>query len=169
MTADNELALLIKELPADSYDAGQEICRQLLSGGAATIERLVEMVGDQFGDSAGVQPKYALHGLVHYASRPGADSERKLLADTLVTQLKGDHSDELKAFIIRQLQLCGREEDIQTLAVLLSDKRLCKPAVQAITAIGGDRALKALRDALSNSDAESKLAIEQAIESLSRK
>ena len=60
------------------------MCEKLLASGTATITQLVEMVGDEFGDPDGVKPKYALHGLVNYASRPGADQQRNLLAETLV-------------------------------------------------------------------------------------
>ena len=169
MIADKELTQLIEKLPADSYESGQAICEQLLSGGKETVVRLVEIVGDQFGDSDGIQPKYALHGAVHHASRPGAETQRKLVAETLIGQLDADHSDELKAFIVRQLQLCGRAQEISKLAALLDDERLCDPAVQAITAIGGNEAIKALRTALPKSDGRCKLAIEQAIKALSHR
>jgi len=112
------------------------------------VEKLVELVGDEFGDPQGVKPKYALHGLVHYASRPGADAQRKMVAETLAKELSGKHSDELMAFICRQLQLCGRPQEVAALAPLLTSDRLCEPATQAMLAIGGKEATAALRAAL---------------------
>ena len=88
-----ELLEVLEKLPADDYETAQGLCEKLLAGGAETIGRLVEMVGDRFGDPDGAKPKYAVHGLVHYACRPGGAGARKLLAETLAGELSADHSD----------------------------------------------------------------------------
>ena len=165
----NELAEILEELPTDDYQTAGRLCERLLAGGPAVIKQLVGMVGDQFGDPKGMKPKYALHGLAGYASRPGADGQRKLLAETLARELSADHSDELKAFVVRQLQLCGRPEEVPALAKLLASDRLCNPATQALLAIGGRQALKALRDALPTAGGSREVAIRQAVEILSPK
>lgn len=163
------LAEILEKLPADDYQTAGQLCERLLAGGPATIEQLVRMVGDVFGHPKGVKPKYALHGLASYASRPGAERQRRRLAEALAAQLSADHSDELKAFIVRQLQLCGRPEEVPALAGLLSSRRLCNPATQALVGIGGDAARMALRDALPMSGGSRRGAISQALETLSRK
>ncbi len=132
-----DLAATIDKLPADDYETGQAVCEKLLAGGADTVRKLVERVGDEFGDPAGVKAKYALHGLVMYAARPGADTQRKIVAETLAAELAAEHSKELKAFLCRQLQLCGRRQELPALEKLLGDQRLGEPARQAIQAIGG--------------------------------
>jgi len=164
-----ELLEVLEKLPADDYQTAQGLCEKLLLGGSDTIEQLVEMVGDRFGVSEGVKAKYALHGLVHHACRPGNDGGRKLLVETLAGQLSADHSDELKAFVIRQLQLCGRPDEVPALAKLLDNDRLCKPATQALVAIGGDAALRALRDAQPEAEDSRKVAVDQAVEILSQR
>jgi len=164
-----ELAEILDQLPAEDYETAARLCEKLAAGGPAVIKQLVDMVGDEFGDPKGVRPKYALHGLVGYASRPGADTQRKLLAETLAGELSAEHSDELKAFIVRQLQLCGSEDEVPRLAELLASDRLCNPATQALLAIGGDRALKALREAAPKATGSRKVAIGQAVDLLTRK
>jgi len=139
---------ILDKLPSDNDAETSQMCERLLAGGPATIAQLIDMVGDEFGDPAGVKPKYALHGLAIYAARPGADTQRKMVAETLAGELEGSHSDELKAFLCRQLQLCGRPEEIPALARLLGSDRLCEPATQALLAIGDPRAIVALRVAL---------------------
>ncbi len=143
-----QLAELFEKIPTQDEATIKEVFTKLVQGGPATVERLVALVGDEFGDPQGVKPKYALHGLVHYASRPGADAERKMIAETLAKELSAKHSDELKAFICRQLQLCGRPQEVPALAPLLASDRLCEPATQALLAIGGQQATAALRAAL---------------------
>jgi len=159
---------ILEKLPAQSYEEAERIGKELASGGAATVKELVEMVGDVFGDPKGVKPKYALHGLAVYAARPGADGDRKTVAETLAKELDGRHSDELKAFICRQLQLCGRKEEIPALAKLLASDRLCEPATQALLTIRGADALKALKTALPGAKGKRQATLQQAVDILSR-
>jgi hypothetical protein len=163
------LAEILEELPNDDYETAHQLCERLLAGGSGTIRQLVGLVGDEFGDAKGVKPKYALHGLVMFASRPGADDQRKLLAETLAAELRADHSPELKAFVCRQLQLCGRKEDVPALGALLADDRLCEPAAQTLLTIGGQAALQAFKRALAGAEGSRKTTISQAVEILSEK
>jgi hypothetical protein len=142
------LVPLLDALPTADHAVSQQAMQALLKGGPSTVSKLVELVGPEFGDEQGVKPKYALHGLAHYASRPGADADRRIVAETLAKELAKDHSDELKAFVCRQLQLCGRPEEVPALATLLTSDRLCEPATQALSAIGDEKAMAALRSAL---------------------
>ena len=169
MEPSKQVADVLDQLPADDYKTAGKLCTTLLDGGPATVKELVNLVGDEFGDPNGVKPKYALHGLAHYASRPGAEKARAMLAETLAGELAAKHSDELKAFIVRQLQLCGRAEETAALATCLTSDRLCNPATQALVAIGGPAALKALRGALPKAEGPRRVAISQAVELISGK
>jgi hypothetical protein len=91
-----------------------------------------------------------------------------MITEALAGELDGDHSGELKAFIVRQLQLCGRPDEVPALARLLPSDRLCAPAAQALIAIGGDGALAALREALPKAEGKRELAIHQAVGILER-
>jgi len=158
-----KLAAALDKLPARSIEAGREICKELAAGGRSVVAELVKLVGGEFGDPAGVKPKYALHGLVAYTSRPKADRERKMVAETLAAELRADHSNELKAFILRQLQWCGRAEEVPAIAGLLASERLCEPATQALLAIGGKPAAAALRKALPAATGKRRVTIVKAL------
>ena len=158
-----KLTAAFKKLPAKSIQAAQEVCKELLASGADVVKELVALVGSEFGDRAGVKPKFALHGLVAYASRPGADDERKMVAETLAAELSAGHSAELRAFIVRQLQWCGRAEEVPALAKLLAEERLCEPATQALLAIGGKEATSALREALTGAKGKRRVTIVKAL------
>ena len=143
-----DLAGALEKIPAKDLDTAVQVCKELIAGGAGTVKRLIDLVGDEFGDAAGVKPKYALHGVVIYAGRPKADAERKMVARTLARELASGRSAEAKAFLCRQLQLCGGSAEVPALAGLLRDNRLCEPATQALLAIGGKGPAAALRAAL---------------------
>jgi hypothetical protein len=157
----------------------------------AGLRNLIRDVGETFGAEDGVQAKYTLHGLAIWAARPsrsfddlfeaipstdrevGEDAitdflhapkaDRRLVAGALAEELAADHSDELKAFLCRQLQWCGEAEDVPHLAPLLADDRLCEPATQALLAIGGEAAAKALRDALPKAEGKRRVTLLQAV------
>jgi hypothetical protein len=162
-----DLVALFKRLPAQNSNEAGEIGKTLVAGGAETVRQLVSLVGEVFGDPDGAKPKEALHGLVIYASRPGADDERKIVAETLAEELAAEHSDELKAFITRQFQLCGRAEEVPAIAELLISDRLCEPATQALLAIGGKEAQQSLRSALSKASDQRRATLSQAVGLLS--
>ena len=158
-----KLTAAFEKLPQKAIEDGRQICKELLAGGPAVVRELIGLVGDEFGDPAGVKPKYALHGLVMYASRPKADDERKMVAETLAAELKPDRSPELQAFLARQLQWCGRAEEVPAIARLLGDERLCEPATQALLAIGGKEAAAALRGALGGAQGRRRVTIVKAL------
>ncbi len=155
---------ILDKIPAESYEAAEQLGKELVSGGPAAVRELLGMVGDEFGDPQGVKPKYALHALAIYAARGDADGQRKMVAETLAKELDAKHSEELKAFICRQLQLCGRPEEIPALAKLLGSDRLCEPATQAMLAIGGSAGAKALQAALGGAEGKREATIRQALE-----
>ena len=164
-----QLSKLLEQVAPQDTIKSQEIIESIGNGGPAAVKKLVNLVGDEFGADEGVKPKYALHGLVIHASRPGADDERKMVAETLAKELDAQHSGELAAFIIRQLQLCGRADEVPALAKRLTSDRLCDPAAQALSAIGGDAALEALRKALPEAKGKRKTTIDLAVKFLSGK
>ena len=147
-TPSRELAAILEDIPAVDIDTAGGVGKKLIAGGAAMIEEIIGLVGQEFGEPAGAMPKYAMHGAALYAGRPGCDRERKMVAEALAGQLAKKHSADLKAFIIRQLQFCGRPDEVGALTKFLGDQRLCEPVVQAMLAIGGDTVAAALRGAL---------------------
>ena len=176
---------------AAAFMTASLIGRRAAAGGKETVKALVNQVGETFGAKDGVQAKYALHGLAIWAGRPhrsvdevlkaipltdgeaGEDAvadvlhapkaDRRLVAGALAEELAAEHSKELKAFLCRQLQWCGEAEDVPALAPLLADDRLCEPATQALLAIGGESAAKALRDALPKAEGGRRVTILQAV------
>ena len=99
----------------------------------------------QGGDT---RPHHALHALAVSVSAQDTQLRRAVsqaLASAL--QQEKDRPAEVKAFLIRQLQVAGGPEVVGGLAPLLSDPELCEPAAQALVAIGTASA-EALQHAL---------------------
>ncbi|MBL7220685.1 MAG: HEAT repeat domain-containing protein [Phycisphaerae bacterium] len=162
-TPSKELSAILEDIPAMDIDTAAKVGQKLIAGGEAMIAELVALAGQEFGDPAGAMPKYAMHGAALHAGRPGAEGDRKMVAEAMSGQLAKKHSADLKAFIIRQLQFCGRTDEVPVLAKFLGNKQLCEPAVQAMLAIGGDSAAAALRGALVEAGGKHRVTILNAV------
>ena len=162
-TPSKELAAILEDIPAVDIATAAGVGRKLIAGGPAMIAELIDLVGQEFGDAAGAMPKYAMHGAAIYAGRPASDKGRKMVAEALAGQLAKKHSADLKAFIIRQLQFCGRPDEVPALAKFLGNQQLCEPAVQALLAIGDDTAAAALRGALVSAKGKHRVTILNAV------
>lgn len=102
------------------------ICRMLVPPGKADDSRV----------------RFALGGLTTYVNQTGKEEQRKLYAKAVIKALEseGDKNVNVKAFLIRQLQRCGKKESVRSLKRYLSDPILSEPAVQALLTIGSNEA-----------------------------
>ena len=157
------LAAIFKDIPSADVATAGNVGQKLIAGGSALIQEIIALVGQKFGDPEGITPKYALHGAVLYAGRPGADKARKMVAGALAEQLAKDHSDDMKAFLIRQLQFCGQSAQVPALAKFLGDKTLCEPATQALLALGDKAATAAIRGAMGRAKGKHRVTLLNAV------
>jgi HEAT repeat protein len=77
--------------------------------------------------------------------------------------LEAARDSEVKAFLIRQLQIAGREESVKLLSQFLVDARLCEPATQALLAIGTPATEKVLLKSLGAVSGENRITIVKAL------
>jgi hypothetical protein len=138
---------VLQGLPADDAANEARLIGELLAQGPQAIlevcERLVPAGG---GDD--LAARYALSGLSAHVTRPGAEAERGVVAAAYGRALVAAREAEVRAFLIRQLQIAGDAESIPALARQLGEPTLIDPAAQALVAIGGSRAEGALLGAL---------------------
>ncbi|NIA12684.1 MAG: DUF1080 domain-containing protein [Nitrospiraceae bacterium] len=145
--AQPELNQLLAEMPAKGTVEGDRINEQLVAlGHDAIVKTCGMLVAPGAGDD--LNARFALSGLAKYVGDKGREAERRVVAAALLDGLKAASDDEVKAFLIRQLQLAGREEAVTPLSAYLADDRLCGPATQALLAIGTPAASDALAAAL---------------------
>jgi HEAT repeat protein len=115
------------------------ICDQILAAGRAALLDLISLVraaGDP--DFKDYKAEYLLHCVVLAAGRPGRTAERKLVAETLASQLDNAQlSKPARALLVREVQWIGVAASGPELAGLLEDEELGLPAVAALVAIGG--------------------------------
>jgi len=122
------------------------------------IDMLVEpLEGD---DVQPVKAKYALHCLAVHVCKIDDENARSQFSLTLASQLGGNRSKGVKAYLVQELQTAGGQEIVAALGKLLADPALCEPAAGALVAIG-DGAAAQLRSALARAAGKCRLTIIQ--------
>jgi len=144
--------------------AAEKIFAEILSGGRESITELLGLVrepGD--ADFKNYKAGYVLHGLVILAGRTGQENNRRLLADTLASQLGGDkHSKAVKGYFIRELRVLGDKQAASALGKHLLDDELSGDAALALLTIR-DSAAAQFRSALDKSKGRNRVTIIQAL------
>ncbi len=106
----------------------------LLEGGAENLRQLIHMLGEP-GSVEDVKPHYAAHCLENYALTQKDETRRRELCQVVAEELSGDHSVYVKSFLCQLLQWAGRKESAASLGKLLLDEQLVEPATMALVAI----------------------------------
>jgi len=142
----------------------ERIFAEIFTGGRASLLELLAILRTPCDeDFKNYKAGYVLHGLALRAGRPGNEKQRRLLAETLASQLDSrKHSKAVKAFLMQELQTVGGREAVKALGKHLLDDDLCEPATQALLSIR-EGAAEALRAALPKTKGKSRATIIQAL------
>ena len=153
---------LVAKIPAKSPAEGAAALAGLVKLGPAGIVDVCKMLVPP-GTGNDTNARYALSGLMLHVNRPGADTERMMVAGALVKALAGASDNEVKAFLMRGIQLVGRADAVTALGAYLGDDRLCAPAIRAIENIGTPNAADVLIKALPGAKGTRRVAIVRAL------
>jgi len=110
--------------------------------------------GDDF------QVRDAISGLALYSSQGNKPAEKQKIAGELCKAIQQVESEEIKDFLLIQLQYVAGDESVAIAAQYLDNARLADAAARVLVRIGSDAAGQALLDApskIKTSDAEGKI------------
>jgi HEAT repeat protein len=141
-----------------------KIVEEIYDGGRGSLQELLALVKDPGGpEFKSYKAEYLVHCLVIYAGRPKKDAQRKLIIESLASQLdKPQVETYTRDFFVRELQSIGDKTAVPALARLLTDEALCVPAAAALLSIN-DGVAEPLREALPNAAGKCRLAILQSL------
>ena len=154
-TAKTTAADVLAQMPAAKQAAYNKLIGDLSSTGEEGVLLLVNMINAP-GKGSNANVDYALSGLTHYVMAKGEENARLVTAKAYLKALEMVNERETKAFIIRQLQMLGKDECIDVLASYLNDESLSGPAARALASNGSQKAGQALVAALKSRTGSSK-------------
>lgn len=146
-TSKTVAADVLAQMPANEQQSYNELIGQLSQAGEGAVQTLIGMMNPPGkGDNAKID--YALSGLSHFVMAKGNETARLMVSNVYQKALDHVTDREIKAFLIRQLQIMGGDEAIETLANYLNDEALSGPAARALSCIGTQKAGEALISSL---------------------
>lgn len=146
-TTKTTVADVLAQMPVAQQAEYDKLIHELSATGAEGVQILVDRIKAP-GKGSNSHVEYALSGLTHYVMAKGEEKTRLVTAEAYLVALDKVDERETKAFLMRQLQLLGYDESVNTLATYLNDESLSGPASRALAAIGTENAGKALLAAL---------------------
>lgn len=149
-TAKTIVADVLAQMPAQQTKQYYSQIKDLASTGEEGVLQLVKMMNLP-GKGSNAQVEYALSGLSHYISAQGMEVQRLVTSNAYIKALDMVGDREIRAFIIRQLEILGKDEAVAKLSAYLNDESLSGPAAAALSAIDTPSSKKALLDALNAS------------------
>jgi hypothetical protein len=129
----------------------------ILEGGRDYIIGVIDMLVEP-GKGDDVKAHYALHCIALHVCKLDSNRPRRRFSRTLASQIGGERPKEVQKYLIRELQVAGGREAVESLGKVLTDEDLCEPAAQALVAIG-DGAANQLRQALPGAKGKCRLTI----------
>lgn len=141
------VADVLAQMPADKQASYNKLIKDLGTTGEEGVLAMVSQMNAP-GKGSNAQIEYALSGLSHYATGADQASLRGILEKAYGKALEQTSEREIKAFIIRQLAVCGTDASVEKLNSFLNTEELSGPASRALASIGTESAGKALMASL---------------------
>lgn len=150
-TTETKIADLLMQLPAKNSADYNRIMKDLSGMGEAAISNITpNLVAPGKGDDS--QLRYAISGLVKYVSDGNDKAAMQTVCQSLVKALGSAKDDEVKDFLLQELQYVAGAGAIPAVTPLLKSQRLCDPAARVLVRINNEQSGKALADALAGAN-----------------
>jgi len=135
------------QLPAETQEEYNKLIGELSSTGEAGVQLLINAMQPP-GPVSNAHVDYALNGLSYYVAAKGQENARLTVENAYIKALEQVENSEIKAFIIRQLQIVGQRNSVQPLSSYLNIDNLGGPAARALATINTPEAENVLKSAL---------------------
>lgn len=135
------VADVLAQMPAKNVAIYDAMMNDLVKSGVNAIEILTDGMKPT-GDNTAVS--YAIGGLTYYVMGEGKGDARQMVQKVYIKALEKATDRDLKAFYIRQIQILGDDETLETLKKYATTKELSEEAVAAICEINSNGATKVL-------------------------
>ncbi|MDL2220952.1 DUF1080 domain-containing protein [Parabacteroides sp. OttesenSCG-928-N08] len=138
---------VLAQMPAQQQEEYNKQLADLAAAGEEAAMMLIDRIQAP-GKGDNTLTDYALSGLTHYVTGLADEQARLTLSNAYMKALDKVEERETKAFIIRQLQLCGGDECVDLLGRYLNREELSGPAARALASINTEKAAQAMQASL---------------------
>ena len=161
-TMDTKVADILAQMPTGDLIHRDRVMAEIVELGPEGFQKIAELLTPAgVGDDTAV--RFAINSVARYASDFGMEEERSFVETVLLDAIKQQSHEEVKTFLINQLNLVGGQQSVEALHVYLANENLAEPATQALLSIGTKEAARALLSGLSSASEETKVTLVRAL------
>ncbi|MEO5998600.1 MAG: DUF1080 domain-containing protein [Chitinophagaceae bacterium] len=161
-TQTTKIADLLAVMPVqnkEQLDKNMDVIGDL--GGKGLIEMIGMLSAPGKGDNSALQ--FAIGSFSAYVTKPGKEQQRKVTVQSYCSAIDQLTDNWNKEFIIRQLQITGKDDAVPCLQKFLKQELLAEAAARALAQIHTETAEKALLGALQESSGSIRLSLLEAL------
>lgn len=157
-----KIADILASFPGNDSNHSEKLIRQIYDLQETGIEEMIlNMAPTGKGDNT--KAEFAISGLSFLVMKEKDEGLRQMVSKAYLRALHKLSDPQLKAFIISQIQIVGKDEAVHDIAKLLTDEDLCDPASNALIQINTATAKEALLNKLLITESTCKYAIVKAL------
>jgi HEAT repeat protein len=161
-TTNTKIADLLMQLPSTNSAELDRIMLELTKLGAPVVETITaSLVAPGKGNDS--QLRYALSGLVKYASDGNDLKIMQLWSESIIKALAAATDAEVKDFLLQELQFVAGNEAVGAVAPYLVNPRLSDPAARVMVRINTTASNQALADAIGKAETAQKTVLVKAL------
>ncbi len=161
-TVETKIADLLMKLPPQSTADQNKVMAELSAlGGNALVVIAENLVAPGKGDD--VVFRYAISGVVKYVAKGENIDQMKNCSLAICKAIGNAKDDEVKDFLLQELQYVARDEAVSVVCNYLLNNRLCDPAARVLVRINSELSKKALSEALLKADVVKQITLVEAL------
>lgn len=136
-TTNTIIADALVQLPARNEKAFNQTIASLVDTGEDGLLKLIQMMKNP-GEKSNESIEFAISGWTNFVAKD--EAKRIVAANAYEKALKLPVDNQIKAFVIRQLEYIGNDDQVDGLVEYLTHEKLSSPAVQALATINTPKA-----------------------------
>jgi len=161
-TLSTKIADVLAELPANDTDHLNSSMNDIATMGKEGLIGMANLLS-AYGKGDNTKLEYAMGGFSFFIMQEGKEDLRQMSVNAYCQALKEADNEENKDFLIRQLQIVGKDDAVSCLQTYLKDESFCAAAASALININTSNAKKALILALQGAQGSCRLTMVQAL------
>ncbi len=161
-TQNNKITDILSTMPAQTTDQLNKGMEQIAGLGGNGLVKMIGMLSAPGkGDNSALQ--FAIGSYSAYVTKQGREQQRATAVQSYCSAIDKLTDNWNKEFIIRQLQVTGKDDAVPCLQKFLKQDLLSEAAARALAQIHTASAEKVLMDALKDSDGQMRLSLLEAL------
>ena len=150
-TLDTKVADILTQLPVENLGHSDKLMQQIIDLKTEGILKFCDLIVP-LGTGNDTKARYAIESVAIYSGGLKSIIENSTVENALIQAIKSAKNHEVKTFYIERLRYCGTDASVEILRSFLSDEKMYKPALTALSFIGSTKAADAIINAAKGAD-----------------